>query len=182
MVTTKKRWGQDEIDRLRYRCRQARLRNDLHQKALAERLGWSINTIGNFERGENTPTPANLGRLAALVDELLENALVTEDGHRPGDRAADGKTQGGHPADDKDDGGGQAMVDGSKESDWRLLLKAHKRNRPELVEELSTLFEEKESNEQQRRRIERSIQTVAKKLESWAIGLSMIPILTWLGS
>ena len=176
MVTTKRKWTEERIDRLRFLCRQARFRNNLQQKDVAERLNWSINTIGNFERGDNTPSPANLDRLADVVNELLNNALV-EENLRAGD-CSEGKTQGGHCENDANSGV-EPMGPG-KESAWRLMLKAHRSGRPEVIEELEKLFEQKEQLDAEQERINRSIQAVAKKLQSWTIGLSMIPVLPWL--
>lgn len=59
------------------KLKELRKRKKLSQTEVAEKLGVSLNTISNYERGERTPDVKTLNELAKLydvsVDYLIEN-------------------------------------------------------------------------------------------------------------
>jgi len=67
------------------RVRAYRLERRLTQEQLAEKLGRSVETISNLERGISTPSDATLHRLARAldvsIDDLLLDRLSRTQGH-----------------------------------------------------------------------------------------------------
>jgi transcriptional regulator with XRE-family HTH domain len=68
------------------RMQAFRLERRLTQEQLAEKLGRSVETISNLERGISMPSNATLDRLARALDVSINDLLI--------ERAARGK---GHP-------------------------------------------------------------------------------------
>ena len=55
----------------------------LTQQALAKLTGFSLSAIGNWESGQNMPTPSKLGTLAKKLGVTIDYLLGNEDGPGP---------------------------------------------------------------------------------------------------
>ncbi|MDB6020621.1 MAG: LexA family transcriptional repressor [Pedosphaera sp.] len=71
------------------RLRIGRTRLGLTQQGLADLTGFSLSAIGNWESGQNLPTPAKLGALAKKLGVSIDYLLGNEAGPglRPGETA-----------------------------------------------------------------------------------------------